>query len=68
MKTYWILWTYVANSSDRPVRVEAKSPGEAIDIAFQGYSDDFQAKAKFFVFESAPVHKGLRRDVEDIID
>ena len=67
MKKFWIMWTYVANFSERPVRVSAKNPAEAIDIAFSSYSNDFQAKAKFFVFETEPVHSGLRRDVEDIV-
>lgn len=54
MKSYWVMWTYIANYS-KPVRVEAKDAEDAIDKVCGYYSKDFQQKASIYVFDREPV-------------
>jgi len=55
MKKFWILWTYIANYSDRPFPVEAKDAEDAADKATGLFSPDFQKKATVYVFDREPV-------------
>ena len=54
-RLFWLLWTYIANYSDKPFRVEAESPEDACRQLYGIYSDDFAAKATVYVFEHEPV-------------
>ncbi len=58
MKTYWLLWTYIANYSDKPLRVQAKDPKEAADSLRRMYSDDFAKKATIYVLDVEPFVQG----------
>ena len=63
MNTYFLLWTYLGNYSDKPLKVEAENPGAAIDKLCRWYSKDFAEKATIFVYETLPVEtqiKGIR--------
>jgi hypothetical protein len=55
MKTYYILWTYIANYSERLVKVQANNPEEALKNSIGYFSEDFRKKATVYVFESPPV-------------
>lgn len=55
MKTYWVMWTYIANYSERPIKVTAESPEHAIKLTTGYYSDDFKKKASVYVFDREPV-------------
>lgn len=62
MKTFWLLWTYIANHSDKPLEVRAPNAEAAVKSLTDFYSDDFAMKATIYVFDAPPVHvyKGLR--------
>jgi hypothetical protein len=55
MKSYWIMWTYIANHSTKPIKVQAATPEDAVQVALGFYSEDFHEKGSFFVFDSEPV-------------
>lgn len=55
MKKYWILWTYIANHSEKPFEVKANSAREASELLLECYSEDFRKKAKLYVFDREPV-------------
>jgi hypothetical protein len=55
MTKFWILWTYIANYSERPIPVEAKNAREAARLGTCYFSDDFQKKATVYVFDREPV-------------
>ncbi len=55
MRTYWILWTYIGNYSDKVIKVEAQDSEHALEAATGFYSDDFQKKATVYVFDREPV-------------
>jgi len=54
MKTYWVLWTYIANYSRLMCVEEAKSPEEAIQRTTGYFGADFQQKATVYVFDHKP--------------
>lgn len=54
MKTYYVLWTYVANFS-KLLTVQAASPREALDQATGFFSLDFKHKGNVYVFDRPPV-------------
>ncbi len=54
MKTYYILWTYIANYSELH-KVRADSPELAIKSFTGCFSEDFQKKAKIYVFDAPPI-------------
>lgn len=51
---FWVSWTYIGNYSDRPQVVEACDEMEAVRLLFASYSDEFRAKAMFYVTSEAP--------------
>ena len=54
MKTFYVIWTYLANYSEvRPV--QAGSSEEAADAATSFFSKDFQQKGTVYVFDHPPV-------------
>lgn len=55
-KTYYLMWTYLGNHSDKPMRVEALSPEVAVNCLLEFFSDDFRAKGTIQVFDHEPVH------------
>jgi len=59
MKTYTVLWTYVANYSDAPVVVNAKTPEQAIVKAFPLYAENDEVN--FIVIEGMPVLETSRK-------
>jgi len=54
MKTFYVLWTYIANYSSL-MEVKAETPGAALHTATRHYSDDFIQKATVYVFDTPPV-------------
>jgi len=54
MNTYHVIWTYIANYSD-VFKVKANSPEAAREIVYSWYSEDFRAKGKIYVFDTAPL-------------
>lgn len=54
MKTYIIYWTYVANYGG-PMRRHAESPEEALQIVYDGFSDDFRERGSVTIFDCEPV-------------
>jgi hypothetical protein len=54
-KKYWVLWTYLANHSERPIEVEAETALHACQLATSIFSDDFKQKGTVYVFDTAPV-------------
>lgn len=53
MQTYHVMWTYIGNYGG-PYKREADSPEGAARSVIRGFSDDFGAKAKLYVFDSPP--------------
>lgn len=68
-KTYWVLWTYVANYSERLLEVGGcASPEDAAKRATVFFSDDFHKKATVYVFDQKPmlvVRRGEHERRED---
>jgi hypothetical protein len=68
LRTYFVFWTFRANYADNPVKVRAKSIGDAIQ---KGYPYDPMAmdksgrKARLIVFEDdgTLVHNGYIEDI-----
>ncbi len=54
MKSYWVMWTYIANYS-KPIHVRAETAEDAIDQACGFFSADFKKKASIYVFDREPV-------------
>jgi len=54
VKTYFVLWGYVANFSDEPIVIKARDPHDAKEKLYSRYSDEFRAKARVWVFDHAP--------------
>lgn len=54
VKTYYVLWTYIANFS-KLMSVQADSPREALDKATGLFSSDFKHKGNVYVFDRPPV-------------
>lgn len=64
MKTYYVLWTYIANYS-RLMQVVASDAAHAHHLTADGMSEDFRLKATVFVFDTPPahiVHKGVQME------
>lgn len=53
-RTFWVLWTYVANYSHL-IEVRAPTADDAARRATAGYSADFRKRATVYVFEHPPV-------------
>lgn len=58
-RPFWIIWTYIANYSERPIKVLARTPEEAVDVILKMFSPDFDAKADIYVFDRPPCHRRL---------
>jgi hypothetical protein len=57
-KSYWVLWTYVANFSSLR-KVTALSAADAAAKVTSLFSDDFHNRATVLVFDQPPVlHRG----------
>lgn len=54
LKSYWVLWTYIANYS-KLTRVEARDAEDAMDMVTGHFSKDFQKKATVYVFDREPI-------------
>lgn len=52
MKTYWIIWTYIANFGR--MTVQAKSEDEAVNRLYDCFSPDFENRATVYVFDKEP--------------
>ena len=66
MKTYYVLWTYIANYSELR-EIEARSPEEAHKAMTDWFGPEFHAKATVYIFDKAPVMtytKGEKRRPE----
>ena len=70
MKTFYVLWTYIANFS-RLLKVEAKDADAALQCTVGWYMESdnpaFRDKATVYVFDSPPariVYKGKTLDYE----
>ncbi len=52
-KTYLVIWTYVANFSSRPLKIQASSPEEARDFVLNRLypGDDFRKRGQVYVVE-----------------
>lgn len=62
-KIYHIIWTYLGNYSEKPMRVTGDTPEEAANKIFNFFSKDFKEKGTIYVFESAPtlvIRKGVK--------
>lgn len=60
MRTFYVLWTYIANFS-RLMPVRAETAEEAYMESCGHLSEDFRAKATVYVFDAPPaliVYKG----------
>ncbi len=55
MKTFYVLWTYIANHSERIYQVQAETAEKARDFILEVYSDDFKQKGRVYVFDQLPV-------------
>lgn len=55
MQDYYILWTYSANYADKPIKVSASNPDEAVKNFARFFSSDFQKKAKIYCFSERPI-------------
>jgi hypothetical protein len=55
MMDFYILWTYSANYSDRPIKIRAHNAQEAVKSFAKFYSKDFQDKATVYAFTEPPV-------------
>lgn len=55
MNDYYILWTYEANYADKPIRISANNPDEAVKNFATFFSSDFQKKAKVYCFSESPI-------------
>lgn len=58
MKTYYVIWHYVANYMG-PAPVEAESPQEATDKVIGICDARFKSEARVYVFDSPPVLKSI---------
>lgn len=54
MKTFYVLWTYVANYS-RLFKIDARDKEEALAASTGYYGVDFKTKGSVFVFDTPPV-------------
>lgn len=54
MKTFYVIWTYMANSSERPLYIEAHTKEEAAGEVRRIFSPDFAEKAVLFITEEKP--------------
>lgn len=68
MQDYYILWTYAANYSDRPVKIRAHNAKEAVRSFAKFYSDDFQKKATVYAFTEPPVSMWKNGNATNDID
>jgi hypothetical protein len=62
LKKFWILWTFVANYSDKLIQVDALDADSACRIALGSYSPEL-TKATVYVFDTAPALV-MRKGVE----
>ncbi len=53
-KTYYVMWSYFANFSEKPMEVQASSPDEAAREVVRYFSVDFKEKGRVLVFEQPP--------------
>lgn len=53
-KTYWIIWTYIGNYSERPVAIGAENAEAAARKLMGYYSKDFAEKATLYVYDTFP--------------
>ena len=63
MQDYYILWTYQANYSDKPLRIRARNAQDAIKSFTKFYSDDFQKKATVYAFTELPASMWKRGSI-----
>ena len=56
MKTYYVLWQYIANFNSTPWERQANSPEEAAQKVVSGFSPGFAEKGRVLVFDTPPVH------------
>lgn len=56
MKTYYVVWLYIANHSTKPWEIKAESAEQAAQKLIRGFSDAFSEKGKVMVFEQPPVY------------
>lgn len=65
MRKFWVLWTYIANYSERPIEVTAKDEDEARKMATGFYEGNpkWNEHSTVYVFNSPPViyKKGVRQ-------
>jgi hypothetical protein len=55
-KTYWVIWTYIANYSEQACPVAAFSPEDAAKVIIDSYGgEEFARKATVYVFDHKPV-------------
>lgn len=57
MRTFWYMWTYVANYSS-PQPIEATSAEEAVAKVALMWGEEFTAKATIYVFDKPPAGIG----------
>lgn len=55
MIDFYIMWTYQANYSERPMKIRAHNAKDAIKNFTSFYSDDFKNKATVYAFTEPPV-------------
>lgn len=65
MKTYYVLWTYIANHSSRIWKIRAASSDAAKQHIIRGFSDDFRTKGTVYVFDRPPVDTHNAKDAWD---
>ena len=54
MRNYWVFWTYIANYSDKPIKVQAKSAKDAAAQVHSWYGPEFKEKAKVYIMALEP--------------
>lgn len=56
MNTYYMMWAYLGNYSDKPMALEGLSPEDALRTfkKYSIYGKDFWARATIFIYEQPP--------------
>lgn len=60
LQDYYVIWTYLGNYSDSPMRIRARSAKDAVESLVKFYSEDFRKKATVYAFTELPA--GLWKD------
>ncbi len=56
MKTYYVLWQYIANFNSEPWEIRAESPEQAAEKLRSNFRPEFSEKGRVLVFDQPPAY------------